>query len=126
MKHIILPIILVLIMLLAGLFATNQINQSDAIPVVQTPVTEIVQPIVKNSFVQLSSHKSAESAKRAIKVHGIELKGLISASKLEVYKITIKGTEWYRVLLPMTDRKEADTLCSLIKAKGYDCLTFSA
>jgi len=110
-------------------------------PVTAPPVEGIVPPMVLPplvdvpievpdepgpvDYVQLSSHRSESSAERAVKIHGLELKGLVSASLLKVYKVTLSSGTWYRVVLPQDSRQEAEATCGKVKAAGHDCLVFT-
>lgn len=118
--------------------AAGMVGFRDEIPSVPPPVTSVILPMelptpvdhlptitAASDYVQLSSHRTEAEASKAIKVHGIELKGIVSASLLEVYKVVVGTGIWYRVVLPQPSRKDAEVTCSRIKVSGRDCLVFT-
>lgn len=120
--------------------AAGMVGFRDEIPIAPTPITSVVLPVeeelppfvdhlptigVATNYVQLSSHRTEAEASRAIKVHGIELKGIVSASLLEVYKVVVGTGTWYRVVLPQPSREDAKATCDRVKVAGRDCLVFT-
>lgn len=97
------------------------------VPVLEAPIVPGVVPEKPKptDYVQLSSHRTQKEAARAIDVHGFQLKGIVSASLMEVYKVTVVSGTWYRVVVPQPSRKDAEATCGRVKAKGYDCLVFT-
>lgn len=93
----------------------------DEVPV---DVVVPVEPISRH-FVQLSSHRTKEEAEKAVRVHGAELRGIVSASLLQVYQVTVQSGVWYRVVLPTASRSQADRTCRLVKEAGEDCLVLT-
>lgn len=106
-----------------------------AIPVLEIPTEPITvpppaTPVPSTSktpidYIQLSSHRTPKEAARAIDIHSTQLKGIVSASLMEVYKVSLISGTWYRVVIPQPSRKDAEKTCELVKAKGQECLVFT-
>lgn len=75
-------------------------------------------------FLQLSSHRTLDKARKAVVIHNRVLPKYVGERHraLKVYRVEIASGTWYRVVMPTSSFKAAQDLCSRMKSDGLDCL----
>lgn len=97
-------------------------------PPISTPVTPTPPVVVtpaQTNYVQLGSYPTVDAAKKALQAFTKRNSSYYNILDLRVYKVTINGVLWYRIVFPTDTLDAANTTCAALKKGGQDCIVLT-